>query len=212
MDEPLSNLDANLRLHMRVELKRIQRQLKITTIYVTHDQAEAMTMADKVAILKKGVLQQVDEPHMIYRRPANSFVASFVGNPPMNLLEGDIKVQPGGGGTMFVSSEFSFALPSNLVQALTQSGTVKKVTLGIRPEDLSVTRVGSPNEEVAFNGSVLDVEPLGSYSLVDIKVGDAILKVQEGPYYTASMGEKVVVRASKERLRLFNGEDGKALA
>jgi multiple sugar transport system ATP-binding protein len=211
MDEPLSNLDANLRLHMRLELRRIQRQLKITTIYVTHDQAEAMTMADKVAIIKDGRLQQIDEPHTIYRKPSNAFVAGFVGNPPMNLLNGEAKAGPEDGGMMFVTSDLSFALPQGIALALAGSGASRKVVLGMRPEDLSVTRAGSPETEVSFDGSLLAVEPLGSYSLVDVKVGDTILKVQEGPYYVGSAGAKVAVHAYKERLRLFDGADGKAI-
>ena len=205
MDEPLSNLDANLRLHMRLELRRVQRQLKITTIYVTHDQAEAMTMADKVAIIKDGAVQQIDEPHTIYRKPSNAFVAGFVGNPPMNLLNGEVK------GERFATSDLSFPLPQSIAGAVAASNTPKKVILGMRPEDLSVTRPGSPETEISFDGTLLAVEPLGSYSLVDIKVGDTILKVQEGPYYVGDPGTKVVVHASKERLHLFEGVDGKAI-
>ena len=205
MDEPLSNLDANLRLHMRLELRRVQRQLKITTIYVTHDQAEAMTMADKVAIIKDGAVQQIDEPHTIYRKPSNAFVAGFVGNPPMNLLNGEVK------GETFATSDLSFPLPQSIAGAVAASNTPKKVILGMRPEDLSVTNPGSPETEISFDGTLLAVEPLGSYSLVDIKVGDTILKVQEGPYYVGNLGTKVVVHASKERLHLFEGVDGKAI-
>jgi multiple sugar transport system ATP-binding protein len=208
MDEPLSNLDANLRLHMRLELRRLQRELKITTIYVTHDQAEAMTMADRVAIIKDGAVQQVDEPHTIYRKPSNAFVAGFVGNPPMNLLNGEVRGRPEDGGVTFVTSDLSFALPQSIARALAGSSTPRKVILGMRPEDLSVTRAET---EISFDGSLLAVEPLGSYSLVDIKVGDTILKVQEGPYYVGNPGAKVVVHASKERLHLFDGADGKAI-
>jgi multiple sugar transport system ATP-binding protein len=210
MDEPLSNLDANLRLHMRLELKRIQRQLKITTIYVTHDQAEAMTMADRVAIIKDGAVQQIDEPHTIYRNPSNAFVAGFVGNPPMNLLNGEVRGGPETGGAKFVTSDLSITLPQSIAQAVAGSSMPRKAILGMRPEDLSVTKAGSPETEISFDGSLLAVEPLGSYSLVDIKVGDTILKVQEGPYYVGNLGAKVVVHASKERLHLFDGANGKA--
>src|SRR5580698_2255577 len=126
MDEPLSNLDSRLRIDMRAELKHLQHELSVVTIYVTHDQVEAMTLASRIAILKDGLLQQYDTPSEVYRRPANLFVAGFVGSPSMNLLPG--KVESG----VFRTSRFSLGLSGDQLTAI---GARREITLGVRPED-----------------------------------------------------------------------------
>ncbi len=131
MDEPLSNLDAKLRGHMRAELKHMQHELGITTIYVTHDQIEAMTLAHRVAILEKGVLQQLDTPRNIYNDPANLFVAGFIGSPPMNFLKGEVK------GGKFSASSGSIGTSTK--------GDVAKAVLGVRPEDARITGLPMPH-------------------------------------------------------------------
>src|SRR5215467_8073408 len=132
MDEPLSNLDARLRVQMRGELKRLQHQLATTTIYVTHDQAEAMTLAHRVAVMRKGRLQQFDSPMTIYERPANRFVAEFVGSPSMNFVAGEVNVEQ----QRFISRDLSIKL--NVEQVKRLSNHREKITLGIRPEHVRV--------------------------------------------------------------------------
>ncbi len=139
MDEPLSNLDAQLRLHTRGELKRFQRELATTTIYVTHDQAEAMTLADRVAIMRDGKLQQVDPPKAVYRQPANVFVAGFLGSPPMNLLR--FELTGGDGGPVLTGPNTRYALPAPLAERLRRAPTAPgEVVLGVRPEDATLAR------------------------------------------------------------------------
>src|SRR5438552_10079458 len=138
MDEPLSNLDAQLRVHMRAELKRLQKDLGITTIYVTHDQVEAMTMADRVALMNKGVLQQYQGPRTLYDRPANRFVASFIGSPPINLVSCDLV-----DGGILDAGDFRLPLPERLARPLEEAST-EEVVLGIRPQDLGVSVGMSP--------------------------------------------------------------------
>src|SRR5437870_9893847 len=133
MDEPLSNLDAQLRVHMRAELKRLQKDIGVTTIYVTHDQVEAMTMADRVAILNGGLLQQFGPPTEIFRSPANQFVGGFIGNPPMNFVEGSL----GPKGT-FDAGEFQIPVPNQFAGPLKRTAC-ERVLLGIRPQDLTVS-------------------------------------------------------------------------
>lgn len=206
MDEPLSNLDANLRLHMRVELKRIQKELKVTTIYVTHDQAEAMTMGDRVAVLRQGTLQQFGTPDQIYSQPKNSFVASFVGSPPMNLIEGELRLD--GQRPTFSSADLTLQLP-DLFGAALGGENVSKVSLGIRPEDLSTT---ARDFDFLARGLVYVVEPLGSHSIVDVKLGETLVKVQESARYPHQIGDEVDLRFRTEGLHVFKGAGGEALA
>ena len=209
MDEPLSNLDANLRLQTRVELKRLQRNLKITTVYVTHDQAEAMTMGDKVAVIQKGTLQQVGTPQQIYSTPSDTFVASFVGSPPMNLVTGEVEYGKNSEDeTLFVSNDLTLKLPEDIGHVLSQSNNPVEVLLGVRPEDLSIL---SKTSGLPVSGTVYEVEPLGSHSIVDVKVGETVLKVQEDAYFPLKLGGGVTVYLAAERLHLFNRSDGKII-
>jgi multiple sugar transport system ATP-binding protein len=139
MDEPLSNLDAKLRSHTRSEIVRVQRALKVTTIYVTHDQVEAMTMADRMVVMKKGVIQQIGTPSEIYNTPTNMFVGGFIGSPPMNFIDGILQ------GNEFVVGSHVFVLPPEKMDALAPFDK-KPVTLGIRPEHILPCKGGGPNE------------------------------------------------------------------
>jgi multiple sugar transport system ATP-binding protein len=161
MDEPLSNLDAQLRVHMRGEIEALQKRLGVTTVYVTHDQVEAMTMGDRVAVLRDGLLQQVDSPTHIYDRPANLFVAGFIGSPPMNLAQATIHRQDGGFSVGF--GEQRVAVPGELAEERKLEQWVgKPVIAGIRPEDLE----GSGNGGAKLGGEVVRVEELGAELLV----------------------------------------------
>jgi multiple sugar transport system ATP-binding protein len=166
MDEPLSNLDAQLRVHMRGEIEALQKRLGVTTVYVTHDQVEAMTMGDRVAVLRDGVLQQVDTPAQIYDRPTNLFVAGFMGSPPMNLAEATIDRAEGGLVVRF--GDQGIPLPADLVQERGLGDWVGKTLIaGIRPEDLS----GSEDGGAVLRGTVERVEALGANLLVYFSVG-----------------------------------------
>ncbi len=163
MDEPLSNLDAKLRIQTRAELIRLHRSLGITTVYVTHDQVEAMTMGQRIAIMKDGVLQQCDEPEAVYQRPANKFVAGFIGSPPMNFMEATIQ------GGRIIAGVMNFPLPDSH-PAKSMEG--KKVTLGIRPEAIFDKKVSGPvvpTEDNTFVAKVDVKEPLGPEYVVYLK-------------------------------------------
>ncbi|HWD37413.1 MAG TPA: sn-glycerol-3-phosphate ABC transporter ATP-binding protein UgpC [Fimbriimonas sp.] len=169
MDEPLSNLDAKLRVQTRAELIRLHRSLGITTIYVTHDQVEAMTMGQRMAIMRDGVLQQCDEPEKVYAKPNNKFVASFIGSPPMNFI--DAKIEGGGAEAYIDCGEFKLPLPTGHAAA-SMSG--KSVTLGIRPEDIFDANLAS-NVTATVNNTIsakVDVlEPLGHEYVAYLGVG-----------------------------------------
>ncbi|MFL5917233.1 MAG: ABC transporter ATP-binding protein [Gaiellaceae bacterium] len=160
MDEPLSNLDAKLRVQMRAEIARIQHALNVTTLYVTHDQVEAMTMGDRVAVMRNGMLQQVDTPQHLYDFPANLFVASFVGSPPMNLFEATVE----NGGTRLAFGETQLDLPSH---DILRAYAGQRIVVGIRPEDV---REASGWDGTRVRGRVLLVEALGAEQLVHIEV------------------------------------------
>jgi multiple sugar transport system ATP-binding protein len=173
MDEPLSNLDAKLRVQMRAEIARIQQALKVTTLYVTHDQVEAMTMGDRVAVMRDGVLQQVDTPQRLYDGPANLFVASFVGSPPMNLMEA--AVERDGAGLVCRIGETRLELPSDLVaeRPALADFAGRRVAIGIRPEDV---REASGWDGTRLQGRILLVEALGAEQLVHIEIAAAPLE------------------------------------
>ena len=200
MDEPLSNLDAKLRVQMRAEIARLQRDLKVTTIYVTHDQVEAMTMGDRVAVLKGGVLQQVDTPQNLYAKPVNVFVAAFIGSPSMNLYEATLT-----GGVLTLGSQ-SIPLPDELWSSRTtlRDSRDRKVIVGIRPEDMEDATVapGPATIEVP----VTLVEALGSEAMVHLQI-DAPWVDGGDPDAVAIIGDarSAVARFSpKSRVRAGN--------
>jgi multiple sugar transport system ATP-binding protein len=171
MDEPLSNLDAKLRVQMRAEIARIQQALKVTTLYVTHDQVEAMTMGDRVAVMRDGVLQQVDTPQRLYDAPANLFVASFVGSPPMNLIQATFLPERGA----LEIGDAEVALPGDLLASrpgLRRYGG-RPLAVGIRPEDV---REAAGWDGARLRGRILLVESLGSEQLVHIEIAAAPLE------------------------------------
>jgi multiple sugar transport system ATP-binding protein len=170
MDEPLSNLDAKLRVQMRAEISRIQRELRVTTIYVTHDQSEAMTLADRVCMLRSGVLQQVDEPHVLYDRPANLFVAGFIGSPAMNLVEAEISRN--GNGMVATFGPHALNIPEAVLadHSELKAYAGKRVALGIRPEDLMLPESDSVPSGLLMDVSVEMNENMGAEVLVHFQV------------------------------------------
>ncbi len=190
MDEPLSNLDAKLRGHMRAELKHMQSTLGTTTIYVTHDQIEAMTLAHRVAILERGVLQQLDTPAKIYNDPANLFVAQFIGSPPMNVVHGSLE------GSTFQTRGGKVEVPV--------SGKLDKAILGARPEDCSVTAPGQGN----LAAEIYTVELIGDHTLVTVKAGEDMLTVKAHKDFAGATGENIGISFSKDRLFVFDAATG----
>jgi multiple sugar transport system ATP-binding protein len=182
MDEPLSNLDARLRLSMRGEIKRLCHKLGATTLYVTHDQAEALTMADLVAVMRDGELQQLAPPAEIYDRPANRFVATFVGSPPMNLMRANVDAAGLHLGLVTIP------LDAGRIAAC-RAGAVAE--LGVRPEDVSLVESG---QKAALSGEIYVVEPMGNETLVDLRVGDQRLTVRASRGFTAPIGSTIGAR------------------
>ena len=207
MDEPLSNLDAKLRLHMRAELKRLQKDLGITTVYVTHDQAEAMAMADKIAVMNKGKVLQYDTPDVIYNSPASVFVAGFIGTPSMNLLEGTLKLKD----NKFIvdTNVFNYVL-KNVDTELLKNYIGQEVTLGFRPEDMTLSK-DEKEGGYDFEAEVFVIEPTGSNVIVDLKVGDYLVKcvVQRG--FITEDTKRVFVKLRADRVHLFEGKSGKII-
>jgi multiple sugar transport system ATP-binding protein len=193
MDEPLSNLDAKLRGHMRAELKHMQHSLGITTIYVTHDQVEAMTLAHRVALLEGGRLMQLDTPKTIYNDPANLFVAGFIGSPPMNMIHGVLA------NWAFVKDEMRVASP---VQ-----GSGQRAVLGVRPEDGTIV----PAKLGVLQGEVFANELIGDHSLVTVRTGADSITVKAPKDFTASVGEPIGITFAPDRLFLFDAGTGARL-
>ena len=196
MDEPLSNLDARLRVQMRGELKRLQHQLGTTTIYVTHDQAEAMTLASRVAVMKKGRLQQFDTPMNIYNQPANRFVAEFVGSPSMNFVAGRVDQ------ATFVSD--SLRIPLNASQVGQLSGQ-SQLTMGIRPEHIQV--VAEPHDG-AIAASVYVTELMGNETFVFLSVGENRLIARAPADFRAEVESTVWLRLAIEKAHFFDTSSG----
>jgi multiple sugar transport system ATP-binding protein len=203
MDEPLSNLDAKLRTTMRGEIKRLQTRLATTTLYVTHDQAEAMTMADLVAVMRDGELQQLGSPDAIYDRPANRFVAAFVGSPPMNVLEGELEPDR----QSLVVGGSRLALPAAIYRACA-AGSAS--VLGVRPEDLTVVAADA-GDDSSLRGEIYVVEPMGNETLVDVRIGEQRLMVRAPRSFSAAIGSPIGVRVSPESACFFRADGETAL-
>jgi len=236
MDEPLSNLDANLRVQMRSEVLRVQRRLGVASLYVTHDQTEAMTMGDRVAVLRDGTLQQLAVPQELYESPANLFVASFIGSPPMNLYEGAVS-GPADGLVLSLGSQ-RLALPVDLGQSRPGlvAGEARKLVVGIRPEDLTVAGGGSADRETTLAAHVELVEALGNESLVHFSTDARTVRDRGGawtadptvthasgdiagasaaegvarvdPRVPVAAGDRVALAVDVRRLHFFDAETG----
>ncbi|MCK4987922.1 MAG: ABC transporter ATP-binding protein, partial [Desulfobacterales bacterium] len=190
MDEPLSNLDAKLRGKMRAELKHLQHELGITTIYVTHDQIEAMTLAQRVAIMRQGMLQQVDTPKNVYNDPGNLFVAGFIGSPTMNFLNGGLK-------------DDDFVMPGCCIKGVGQ-GSRKNVILGVRPEDMKIVE----NREGQIEAILYSVELTGDQTIVTAKLGEIDLTVREDKDYGGAIDQAVQIKVDESKVFLFEAATG----
>ncbi|MEM9700737.1 MAG: ABC transporter ATP-binding protein [Pseudomonadota bacterium] len=193
MDEPLSNLDAKLRVSTRAQIKNLSHELQATTIYVTHDQIEAMTLADRVVVMEKGIVQQVGTPVEIYDKPANTFVASFIGNPAMNLVDGELK-----GGT--------FTAPNVEINGL--EGRDGAVTLGFRAEDASVA---ASSETAQATAPVYSMELLGDATMITVRSGGSMLAVKADKEFRAEIGDSFSANIPASICHIFDKATGARL-
>ncbi|MGB8087295.1 MAG: ABC transporter ATP-binding protein [Nitrososphaeraceae archaeon] len=215
MDEPLSNLDAKMRAYMRTEIKKLQRKVGITTIYITHDQIEAMSMADRIAIMEHGLIQQVGTPQEVYSEPSNTFVAGFIGSPPMNFLECEVSrsnshlvIEISGS---LIKSE-SDALRNDFDRLYRKEQTRVKVTLGIRPRDITI---GSDrlHSDLTMECVLSFVEMLGDETVLEVNIGKNSMKVltsstMTDTHQSFSVGQHVLIGISHEKLHFFNSQTG----
>jgi multiple sugar transport system ATP-binding protein len=206
-DEPLSNLDAKLRVEMRGEIKKLHQQIGKTTVYVTHDQVEAMTLASRIAILNKGELQQFDEPQTIYDRPANMFVAGFMGSPAMNFLKGQI-VGKGSNQRLVLAQGMPDETRLRLAHVVTVTEG-RKVTVGIRPEHFTQADGKAAN---TLKATVSLVEPTGSETHVSARFGASEVTAKFFPNQAPKLNEVVRLAVDTARICLFDSETGQALA
>ena len=206
-DEPLSNLDAKLRIAMRVEIRKLQRRLNTTSIYVTHDQVEAMTLGDRVVVMKDGVVQQVGEPLELYNQPANRFVAGFIGSPAMNFAA--VTVTEANGSLMAENSGLRIKLPDATAQRL-RGHAGREVTLGIRPEDLTVAGPAD-SDPLCFDAVIEVVEQLGSEILLDMKVGESMMVASVEPSVRVKVRDKLRLAMRPSRLHVFDAKTEAAI-
>lgn len=199
MDEPLSNLDARLRVEMRAELKKLHQELGITTIYVTHDQAEALSLSERIAVLHKGEIQQCGTPFKIYLKPANIFVAGFIGSPPMNFLRGTVK------STRPFQIECNGVVFSPEVENLPEN---RAVIIGVRPEDITVLEKG---DKECIEVGVTLIEPAGSFNWIDIKWNDAELKGMAKIDAGFETGSKAFMNFPVDKTIVFDEMSGRRL-
>ena len=190
-DEPLSNLDAKLRVEMRAEIKRLHQLSGITSVYVTHDQIEAMTLGSRIAVMKDGILQQIGTPDDIYSRPANTYVASFIGSPTMNLIKGHVDAAGAQGRFSFSGSTLDLATPAN-----------GDATLGVRPEHIELLA------DASWRGEVMVVEPTGADTYVVVKTAAGDVTVRTAPSAQWKSGDQVGLRVSPANTNWFNTTTG----
>ena len=200
MDEPLTNLDFKLRVEMRSELKRIHSELNTTLFYVTNDQTEAMSLADRIAVLNAGVLQQVGTPEEVYDHPLNRFVAGFIGNIRMNFLQcvlrnDDLPALNGRNGA------WQLPIDTRLRDTIRSRTNAEALVLGIRPEDITLT---TQPADGAIEAEVYVVEPLGDRTIYDLRVGDDIVKVRTPPTFDAASGSRLWFNPDRSRIHLFD--------
>jgi multiple sugar transport system ATP-binding protein len=200
MDEPLSNLDAKLRMEMRTEIKRLHRESKATTVYVTHDQNEALTMSTKVAVMNKGRLQQVASPQEIYKRPSNLFVADFIGSPTINFIPGKIVKKPD--GIFFQGGPLVIPTPS------LKDCIERRVVAAIRPEDI---RICKEAQGESVSGEIYTILPAGAEVILQVKRGDLTLSIREMGETSLDLGDQVHLLFSLESILLYDQENGTLL-
>jgi multiple sugar transport system ATP-binding protein len=206
-DEPLSNLDAKLRVQMRVELKKLHERLGTTAIYVTHDQVEAMTLGDRVVVMRDGWVQQVGDPMELYNQPANRFVAGFIGSPAMNFAS--VRIAAEDGGVWATGEGIRLKLPAAMSNRF-GAHLGRELTFGIRPEDLRIAADADPSD-MSIDAVVEVVERLGSEILLDVAVGPATMVAAVEPTVTAKVHERLRLAVNPDRLHFFDLESENAI-
>jgi multiple sugar transport system ATP-binding protein len=209
MDEPLANLDALLRLEMRVSLKNLQSDLNKIFTYVTHDQVEALSLGDRIAVLHEGVLQQVGDPETIYRLPNQMFVATMLGNPPMNFFRCVLKDKE----NILQIQHPGFTITSDnqsVENVLRSEADGKDLIVGVRPEDLKI-HLTKPDNRATVKAEIFVTEPLGNETIVDIKLGDEVFKIIDAPDFEAKPKQAVWIELNTSKLHLFHNETQKCL-
>jgi multiple sugar transport system ATP-binding protein len=206
-DEPIAHLDAKLRAHMRGELKHMQRTLGTTMIYVTHDQLEAMSMADLIAVMHEGELQQLGTPREVYNRPVNAWVAGFVGEPAMNFV--DCGIEENGGKTRFTHPNFKISVTPEQARSLALQHGSNKIRMGIRPDALAVSLTEPADEHIT--GNIFVNELLGGDMIVDVDLADARIRVKTSTEFNGKEGDTCYILANREKWHAFSRETGKAL-
>ncbi len=206
-DEPLSNLDAKLRVQMRVEIKKLHQRLATTSIYVTHDQVEAMTLGDRVVVMKDGLIQQVGEPLELYNYPANKYVAGFIGSPAMNFA--DTSIEEVGGKFYATNSTMRIRVPDPIAARI-GAHKGKPATLGIRPEDLHMANGNDP-AELSFEAVVEVAEQLGSEIILDLKAGGGAMVASVEPTVRVKPQEKIRLGINPAGLRFFDAKTEAAI-
>jgi multiple sugar transport system ATP-binding protein len=208
MDEPIGALDAKLREEMRAEIKRLHLKQGSTTIYVTHDQIEAMSLADRIVIMHEGVLQQVGSPEEVYSHPQNTFVAQFVGSPVMNISQASVSEAGGAARVTVAGSDEGFAFPGELLAKLNGKAKGAPLSLGVRPEGVLVSR--EPAEGyVPVEAHI--IEPLGSHDIVDLAVGSEVLRARTKSGFVANAGDRVYARIDPAQAHFFDSASGESL-
>ena len=208
-DEPLSNLDAQLRAQMRLEIKELRQRVPTTSIFVTHDQVEAMTLGDRIVVMKDGLIQQVGTPLDLYRRPVNRFVASFIGSPSMNFF--DMRVTGEGDQIVLTGDGLKISLPPARFPGLARRNGSDAVTIGVRPQHL---RLGEPQngDQVGLAGSLMITEQLGDEQLLAVRIGGSDIRVAGvDPELALATGSTVDIAAHMDNLHIFDGSTGSAL-
>ena len=202
LDEPLSNLDAKMRVHMREEIAKLHAATGTSTIYVTHDQIEAMTLGDRIAVMKDGRIQQIGRPLDIYDHPANMFVANFIGSPEMNLIEGELGTETG--RATFAGDGFSLALPESRSFQRPQG---RRIVLGLRPEHLAPTDA----TEGTIPAEVVLAEQMGAQTLLVCRSGDTPLSSLINRNDRVHAGDRIMLGTTPEHVHLFDPEGGRSL-
>ena len=206
LDEPIGSLDAKLREEMRVELKRLHLENGSTSIYVTHDQVEAMSLADRIVVMNEGILQQVGTPSDVYLYPANLFVAQFIGSPVMNIASS--KIRETGGKVEVVMDDATFELPQSLLGMLQSKKAGNDLSLGIRPEGVLVSRTDQPGYRPA---EAHIVQPFGGFDIVDLRIGSRTLRARTTSGYVGKAGDQVWARLDPSHAHFFDNSSGASL-
>lgn len=206
-DEPIAHLDAKLRAHMRGEIKHLQRSLGTTMIYVTHDQLEAMSMADMIAVMHEGELQQLGTPREVYNKPVNAWVAGFVGEPAMNFV--DVSLQDKGGHTHFIHPNFSIAVTGEQQRLIAKGARPNALRMGVRPDALSITMARPEADHIT--GKIFVTELLGGDMIVDVDLDDSRIRVKTSTEFAGEERQTCYLTINTAKWHAFSKENGKAL-